>query len=93
MWLYFIRIALICRGQKDFSSLLRIQFAFKMIPTFQRVIKLPHRVHIHREIDDVFNYLTQLELSRGAITQVSRDTVIPCQTLRDWHKQRTQETG
>jgi hypothetical protein len=64
-----------------------------MIPTFQRVIKRPHRVYTHKEIDDVLNYLTQPELPRGAIPQISRDTGIPCQTLRDWHQQRTQEAG
>jgi hypothetical protein len=64
-----------------------------MIPTFQRVIKHPHRVHTHKEIDDVLNYLTQSEVPRGAIPQISRDTGIPTQTLSDWHKQQTQGAG
>jgi hypothetical protein len=42
-----------------------------MIPTFQRVIKRPHRVDTHKEIDDVLNYLTQRKLPRGAIPQIS----------------------
>jgi hypothetical protein len=78
---------------KKFRLLLRIQFTFKMIPTFQRVIKRPHRVYPHKEIDEVLNCLTQPELPRGAIPQMSRDTGIPCQTMRDWHKPRTQEAG
>jgi hypothetical protein len=64
-----------------------------MIPAFQRMIRRPHRVYTHKEIDDVRNYLTQPELPRGAIPQISRDTGIPHQTLRDWHKQQTQEAG
>jgi hypothetical protein len=39
--------------------------------------------YTHKEIDDVLNYLTQPELPLGAIPQISRDTGIPCQTLRD----------
>jgi hypothetical protein len=66
-----------------FRLLLPIQFIFKMILTFQRAIKRPHRAYTHKEIDDVLNYLTQPELPRGAIPQISRDTEIPCQTLRD----------
>jgi hypothetical protein len=57
------------------------------------VIKRPHGVYTHKEINDVLNYLTQPELPRGAIPQISRDTGVPCQTLRDWHKQGTQEAG
>jgi hypothetical protein len=64
-----------------------------MIPTFQRVIKRPHRVYTHKEIDDVLNSLTQPELPRGAIPQISRDTGMPYQTPRDWHRQRIQEAG
>jgi hypothetical protein len=48
-----------------------------MIPTFQRVIKRPHRAYTHTEIDDVLNHLSQLELPRGAIPQISRDTETP----------------
>jgi hypothetical protein len=81
---------LIGRYQK-FRLPLRIQFTFKMIPTFQRVVKRPHRVYTHKGIDHVLNYLTQPEFPRGAIPQVSRDTGIPCQIVHDWHKQRTQE--
>jgi hypothetical protein len=61
--------------------------------TIQPVIKRRHRVYPHKQIHDVFNCLTQSELRRGAIPQVSRNTGVPCQTLRDWHKQRTQEAG
>jgi hypothetical protein len=68
---------------KKFRLLLPIQFPFKMISTFQRVIKRPHRGYAHKEIDSVLNYLTQRELPRGAIPRMSRDTGIPCQTLRD----------
>jgi hypothetical protein len=78
---------------KKFRLLLRIEFTFKMSPAFQRVIKRPHRVYPHKQIDNVLNCLTQPELPRGPISQVSRDTGIPCQTLRDWHKQQIQETG
>jgi hypothetical protein len=59
---------------RKFRLLLLIQFIFKIIPTFQRVIKRPHRVDTHKEIDDVLNSLTLPELPRGAIPQISRDT-------------------
>jgi hypothetical protein len=64
-----------------------------MIPAFQRLIKRLHRVDIHKEIEDVLNCLTQLELPREAIPQISRETGIPCQALRDWHKQHNHEAG
>jgi hypothetical protein len=78
---------------KNFRFLSRIQFTFEMIPRFQRVVKRPHRVYAHKEIDDILNYLAQADLSRGAIPQISRDTGIPCKTMRDWHRQRTQGVG
>jgi hypothetical protein len=64
-----------------------------MISPFQWVIKRPHHVQTHKETDDVLDYLTRPGLPPGAIPQISRDTGIPCQTLREWHKQRTQEAG
>jgi hypothetical protein len=78
---------------KKFRLLLRIQFTFKMMPTFQRLFKRPHRVYPRKQTDDVLNHLTEPELPRGAIPQLSRDTGTPCQTLRGWQKQRTQEAG
>jgi hypothetical protein len=42
-----------------------------MILTFQWVIKRPHRAYTHKGIDDVLNSLTQPELPRGAIPQIS----------------------
>jgi hypothetical protein len=54
-----------------------------MIPGWNRVIKCAHHMDAHREIDNVLEYLSQPELPRGAIAQISRDTGISCQTLRD----------
>jgi hypothetical protein len=64
-----------------------------MILAFHRVIKPGHHVYMHREIDDVFEDLSQPEPSRSAIPQISRDTGIPRQTLKDWHNQRSQKGG
>jgi hypothetical protein len=66
---------------------------FWMIPAFHRVIKRVHHVYTHRDIDDILEYLSQPELPRGAISQISRDTGIPRQMLRDLHSQRSEEGG
>jgi hypothetical protein len=62
-----------------------------MIRVFHRVIKRAHHVYTHREIDDVLEYLSQPKLLPGAIPQISRDTRIPLETLRDWQSQRSEE--
>jgi hypothetical protein len=64
-----------------------------MIPAFCRLIKHAHHVYMHREIDDVLEYLSQSALPRGAIPQISRDMGIPRSTLRAWHSQSSQEGG
>jgi hypothetical protein len=42
-----------------------------MISSLQQVINSPHRVYIHKEIDYLPNYLTQPEVPRGPIPQMS----------------------
>jgi hypothetical protein len=64
-----------------------------MIPAFHRVIKPAHHVYKDREIDEVLEYLSQVELPRGAISQISPDLQIPRQTLRAWHGQGSQKGG
>jgi hypothetical protein len=64
-----------------------------VIPAFPRVIKRSHHVYTHREIDEGVYYLSQPELPRGAIAEMSRDTGIPSQTLMDWRQKRIEEGG
>jgi hypothetical protein len=59
-----------------------------MIPTFKRVVKRPHHISMHKEIDDILDYLGTSSLERGAIAKIARDTHIPEQTLRNWHRSR-----
>jgi hypothetical protein len=59
-----------------------------MIPTFKRVIKRKHCIYTHEEIDDILAYITSLDLPRGVITKICRDTGIPESILLVWHASR-----
>jgi hypothetical protein len=72
---------------------LRLQVTGSMIPAFPWVIKRPHYIYTHPEIDNVLDYLSQPELPPGAIAEISRDPGIPRQTLMDWHQKRIEEGG
>jgi hypothetical protein len=59
------------------------------VPRFKKIVKRPHRIYCHEDIDDILIYLSNPLLPLGALAQISRDTGIPIQTLSDWRKHRT----
>jgi hypothetical protein len=63
------------------------------IPRFKQVVKRPHRIYKHSDIDDNLLYLTNSELPRGAIATIAMDTGIPRQTISDWHHHRISPGG
>jgi hypothetical protein len=66
---------------------------FQMIPDFERIVGRPHHVYTQTQIQPILSrFAEHPTLTRGTLSQISRDTGIPRQTLRDWHM-KLQEPG
>jgi hypothetical protein len=46
-------------------------------PTFQKIVKRPHRIYKHQDIAPIFDYLSQAELPRAAIAKLNENMGIP----------------
>jgi hypothetical protein len=47
------------------------------IPTFQKIVKRPHRIYKQKEIGPILDYFSQAELLRAAIAKLHQDAGIP----------------
>lgn len=54
------------------------------------IVKATHRTYNDKQIDDVLAFLSQLSLTRGALTRIAKSTGIPQITLASWRRTRLQ---
>ena len=59
------------------------------LPELGKIVKRQHTVYQERDICPILDHLSSGGLKRGDISQISRETGIPHQTLADWAKIRT----